>query len=409
MKSGWTHIPGNPPPALTRKTFRLELARGPFQGLLEAGWITFGLTIATRVFEAPDFGKALIAAAFAIGHLITPIGLYLMSYSKLRVSSLCALLLLGVTGFLLLAGFSSVFWAFAAGMIFSQILNAQQSTLLIRIHAENYPNKRRGSLLSIVFSVASLAGAIAAVGGGALLDFRMDLYPVIIFVMAGAALAAVLLTYKIPSQPLGEDAHDSPWKNISLAWTDKLFGKLLFAWMLMGLGNLIIIPLRIEYLANPAYGIDATALQIATLTFIIPAVVRILSTSLWGYLFDRTNFIVLRTALNTCFLISVLLFFFTDNMIIMGLGAVFMGLGMGGGHIAWNLWVTKLAPPEKVSAYMSVHTALTGVRGLAAPFLGFALIAWIGPWGVGIFSATLIFLSMVLFLGNISDDRVQKL
>ncbi|MEZ5302399.1 MAG: hypothetical protein R3F11_17460 [Verrucomicrobiales bacterium] len=60
---------------------------------------------------------------------------------------------------------------------------------------------------------------------------------------------------------------------------------------------------------------------------------------------------------------------------------------MGGGNIAWSLWVTKLAPADRVAEYMSVHTFTTGLRGMAAPFLGFWLAAQIGVQGVERLSA----------------------
>jgi hypothetical protein len=45
-----------------------------------------------------------------------------------------------------------------------------------------------------------------------------------------------------------------------------------------------------------------------------------------------------------------------------------------GGNVTWALWVTKLAPKHAVAEYMSVHTFLTGLRGLFAPFLAFAML-----------------------------------
>ncbi|NDF01570.1 MAG: hypothetical protein EB034_25395, partial [Verrucomicrobia bacterium] len=50
----------------------------------------------------------------------------------------------------------------------------------------------------------------------------------------------------------------------------------------------------------------------------------------------------------------------------MALGAVIFGVSNAGGDVAWSLWVTKFAPPERVADYMSVHTFFTGVRGVAA-------------------------------------------
>lgn len=37
--------------------------------------------------------------------------------------------------------------------------------------------------------------------------------------------------------------------------------------------------------------------------------------------------------------------------------------------------MTKFAPPERVADYMSVHTFLTGVRGVLAPVVAFQLTA----------------------------------
>ena len=50
------------------------------------------------------------------------------------------------------------------------------------------------------------------------------------------------------------------------------------------------------------------------------------------------------------------------------------GMANAGGNVTWALWVTKLADKHAVAEYMSVHTFLTGVRGLIAPSLAFAMI-----------------------------------
>ena len=50
-----------------------------------------------------------------------------------------------------------------------------------------------------------------------------------------------------------------------------------------------------------------------------------------------------------------------------------MGWGMGGGNVAWAMWVTKYAPKDRTADYMSVHTFLTGTRGLIGPVIAFYL------------------------------------
>ncbi|MGH8019948.1 MAG: hypothetical protein ACREIA_17050 [Opitutaceae bacterium] len=102
------------------------------------------------------------------------------------------------------------------------------------------------------------------------------------------------------------------------------------------------------------------------------------------------------TVLNGFFLVAILTFFSTKNIWVIGLAGGLIGMAMAGSNIAWNLWVTKFAPPDRVSEYMSVHTFLTGVRGVIAPFAGFWLIVRCGPMTTACICAGLIALSMIL-------------
>ncbi len=167
--------------------------------------------------------------------------------------------------------------------------------------------------------------------------------------------------------------------------------------MLLGLGNLIALPVRVDYLANPEFGINADNTTIAVLMMVIPAVARIISTKMWGYFFDRLHFVTTRNLLNALFLFSIGLFFFSSNLIVLGIAMAFQGLAMGGGKIFWSLWVTKIAPDEKVSSYMSIHMALTGLRGTLAPFLGYWILSQSSPGAVAVIGMALVTVSIVLF------------
>ena len=54
--------------------------------------------------------------------------------------------------------------------------------------------------------------------------------------------------------------------------------------------------------------------------------------------------------------------------------AIDFATAMAGVSLAWNLSSLHFAGEEDPSAYQTVHTVLVGVRGLGAPFLGFAVI-----------------------------------
>ena len=62
---------------LASATYKKDLLRAPFAGILEAGWATFALVIAIRYFDASETYKAFIAGAAPVGFLITPLTLYL--------------------------------------------------------------------------------------------------------------------------------------------------------------------------------------------------------------------------------------------------------------------------------------------------------------------------------------------
>ena len=50
----------------------------------------------------------------------------------------------------------------------------------------------------------------------------------------------------------------------------------------MGIGNLITIPLRVEYLANPVHGLNLSNTMILIITMVVPLICRVLSTPLLG-------------------------------------------------------------------------------------------------------------------------------
>jgi MFS family permease len=123
------------------------------------------------------------------------------------------------------------------------------------------------------------------------------------------------------------------------------------------------------------------ALSVALLTSIVPNIARLAFTRIWGRLFDRMNFFTLRILLNTGFMLGILSFFTGAGSAGLYIGAVLFGISNAGADLAWSLWVTKVAPPELTAEYMTVHTFLTGIRGIIAPFAAFYMAA---AFGIGV-------------------------
>ena len=364
---------------------------------MEAGWSTFALLIAIRHYGAPESYKAFIAAAWPIGFLLTPLTLHCVAKRQFRPSlasasmfALAALLMLGAT----VVQSLTVFTAF---IIASQMATVQQGPLMIQIYAENYPASERGKRMTTPFILTASSMILFSLMGGWLLDRSINSYHLLFVIMVVSAAVCAWATNRMPSTTLSAKHVGNPWQNFSLIWKDKLFGYLLGSWMLLGLGNLITMPIRVEYLANPKFGINADNTSIAFLLVVVPAAARILSTKLWGNLFDQLHFITIRNLLNILFLLGIAGFFFTTNIYLLTFAMILVGLATGGGKIIWSLWVTRIASHEKVSSYMSIHMALTGFRGTLAPFIGYWILSHSAHQGVAYVGMVLIAISIALF------------
>jgi hypothetical protein len=389
-------------------TYRFDLLRAPFYGILEAGWTTFALLIAIRYFEASESIKAFIVGAGPMGFLLTPLTLYYAAQLKARPTSACAFVFVVAAALLVGATLVQSLLLFAAFIITSQMAMVQQGTLMLQVYAENYAPHERGRRVTTPLMIAAFTSIAFSLIGGRLLDADLSYYKIIFSIMILAALASAWTLSKIPSQPLSTEHVGNPWQSFSLIWKDRFFGYLLGSWMLLGLGNLIAMPIRVEYLANPQYGINADNTTIAFLLLVVPSIARILSMKMWGHFFDKMHFVSMRNLLNVFFLISLPLFFFSRNIIALTLAMTCVGIAMGGGKIFWGLWVTKIAPPQKASSYMSIHMALTGFRGTLAPFIGYWILSRSEPAHVATVGTGLIAISIVLFELVRRHPRIAK-
>lgn len=380
------------------RMFRFDLWRGSMQGILEGCWQTFAILILIRYFEAGDWVKGQVAAAYGYGLILTPFVVSWLGRRHGETTHYLSRLWFGASGLLFAAAFFSSLGVFFCAMVGSQMLMAQGVPLFTALYHQNYSKAERGKRLSRAVIFVSATLILFGFAGGYLLDRSIGAYPFLYGVGGVAALLGALAIRRMPSVPVASLNRGLLLDNLRLAAKDRIFRQLLIGWMLMGMGNLMLIPLRIELLANPAYGINATNTQIAFLmTFLIPCF-RLASTTAWGYVFDRFNLISVRIAINLVFFVSISLFFYSGSLLVMAVGCALFGIALGGGSVMWALWVTKVAPPGKVTLYMSVHGFFTGTRASIAPFVGYALLTLLSPSAVATWAMVLIATSTVVFI-----------
>jgi MFS family permease len=394
-----------------RTTYFWDRFRGAGQGLIETCWRVFALLVAIRVFDADESLKQFIPAGLGLGFLLSPIGLSIANSLRLRISTIIAFLWCGVA--LGLAGMilSPSILPFVICVAFAQVSASQVMPMMTHLYSENYPPEKRGSWLSTTFLIASFIGIGFGYLGGKLLDWDVSLYPLVFGTGIFGSLLAAWSSLKIPSEQAHTLQSRNPLTSMRIAGRDRLFVLMLVAWMLMGIGNLMSLPLRVEYIANPRYGINASNAQVSALLVSTVLTFRLLSTKVWGFLFDRVNVVGIRVTLNLFFMGSLVFFFFTTNLWVMAIGCALLGMAFGGGGILWSLYVTKIAPPEQVAAYMSVHSFLTGVRMVLAPIIGYAVMEFTHPTFTAWIALLLIGLSTLIFipLKSLLDQKAVHL
>lgn len=370
--------------------------RGALAGVVETGYGGFALIIAIGFFQAPDTVKGIVAAAGPLGLMFNPLSLSVFSRMKASASHLAATLSV-VSGVLMMtASVSTSLLGFLIPCCLAFAVAAQMIPLLVQIWAVNYPSNKRGAYLSISMMLSVAAAFGFSVFGGWILDEDITSYRWILGVIALAYVLSGFAIFRIPSTPVRRGAAENPLRNLGYAIEDKKFGVMLISWMFLGFGNLMVLPLRVEYLLQPQYGIEASKLMVMMVTIAIPAVFRFLTSRVWGYLFDHIEFMVLRMVLNGMIMLSIILFLTTTNIGVIFTSAAVLGTAMAGANISWSLWVTKFANPDKAPAYMSVHTFTTGFRGILAPFLGFYLISAVGALGTAFIGSSLVLVSILI-------------
>lgn len=389
----------------TESTYRHELWRASSAGILETAGSTFLLLIAVQWYQAGGVEKALVAGGGSLGLLLSPLVVSGVTASGWPPSAAAArLLALGAAAFLVTAAVPHRL-VFIAGSVVGMAAAAAIIPLLTQMYQENYPESERGRRFSRTVMVRIAAAALFSKLAGEALNHQLQHFPVLLLIFGLALAFASFCLSRCPTRPIARDGGAHPLRAWRFVREDALFRRTLVCWMLMGFANLMMLPLRVEYLASPQYHHARSVGMIALLTGVIPNLVRLVLSPVWGHLFDRMNFFALRVTLNLGFAIGILTFFLSDTLTGLVMGAVVFGISNAGGDVAWSLWVTKFAPPPRVADYMSVHTFLTGVRGVLAPLCAFSLVAHLAPWKLAVFSAALIVAASLLLLPEVKWGR----
>lgn len=393
----------------TKKTLKWDLIRAIPQGVLESIVTTFGVLVMVRVFEGDQLSKAAVVASWPLGLLLSLFVVQAVRRIGIEVGKAMACLnMVAAVGFALIAFFPQTLVLYVIGNALGAVGMASCLPLMSQVYRMNYPDKTRGKLFAYGgFARKIFAIATALIGGWFL---RQDLenfrYLFIAFMVSCIATAGISLKFG----PL----HLDRTKTVNLfhafrhVKTDKEFRHLLISWMVLGIGNLLGMALFVEYISNRSYGYDLDEFTIGMITTFVPEASFFAVVMVWGRLFDRWNFYLLRATINLFFAAGIFVYFSGHGMINLIVGISLWGMAKAGGNVCWSLWVTKFSKPEHVAEYMSVHTFLTGWRGIASPFIAFPLALIIGPTWIGVIGGSMILIATLMIAPNIRFQTRQR-
>ena len=243
-------------------TYHYDLWRSAAWGIVETAHITFFLIIAVRWFQAGPTEKSLLSSGPMVGFLFSPIVVYLVEQFRIKTAQAGSILaLLSACCFLIATIFPNI-WLFTLCGTLAPALITAGVPLLTQIYQNNYPKKLRGQLFSQASAIRLAVSLVFATIAGYALTGRIQYFQVLLFIFTICTFYIAWCLSKFPSEQIKNQKHPQLFSGFSFLKSDTVFRNTIICWSLMGFGNLMMTPLRVEYLANHKYGLNLTELQI---------------------------------------------------------------------------------------------------------------------------------------------------
>ena len=347
---------------LLRRNFCFDAVGALGTGLFNALVVNFLAVIARREGADPVLLAALAAAPFAANTLAIFSGFWVPS-ERNRVRS-ASLLLMGGRGLFLIGVVASGPLALVL-MAFGLFLTlAIAAPLQVDVWRGAYPQRLRARVLGYLRVVQTLAGAIGAPLGGMLIE-RLGPGPML-GLGAGLGMAGATGYSWVRPQPIAASQRFTPADSLRLLKAQPRYRGLILAWVAWGLGALMAPPLFAIVLVDrfQASYSDVGFLQL------VGALSGLIAYFVLGQHLDRRGAFgatwigMLMVALvPIAYLVAPALIWLVAAYVLLSVGNSAIDLG-------WQLALISRVKDEHRLRYQAAHTSLTGLRGVAAPFLG---------------------------------------
>jgi MFS family permease len=358
------------------RTCLFDSLRLCFQGALDSVFLSVALLIALRFFHAPLACRGLLSCLAWVGALTTPFLVRLFASTGLRAARLAALVFALTAIFLACAALARSLTFYVLNIAIASVFFRSEGAFLSRIYGDNYSPDRRGSLMAPGLILTALMAIVFCRYSGSVLDRSLENSRIVLLAAAGCALLCAFALLPIPSTPLWKGKKGPRESYFALFVRNPLFTKMSLYFTLVGFAYQMLIPMRVEHLADCRRGWNWDNSSLMLLAWVIPSIARVLCTQPIALLFDRLSIIATRLTVNALFLAGILLFFESQSFPFLAAGSALLGAAMAGSYVMHNLWLTKVVPLEDLPAYTALYLLLTGIRSVLAPAVSYGLLAF---------------------------------
>jgi hypothetical protein len=358
----------NQTPERVRWNLRVDITTA-IVGAAMFGFVVPFMPIVVRRMGGNDFEVSFVIAAMFFGHLLAPIGIYVLSRAPL-VSASALPPTVGRAIFALGALTATTPLSLALpylGYCIVSVANIGAYTMLMQ---RIYPDDVRATAMGRVRIAANAAVLVASFAGGAVLQVSAD--PARVLSAAGfVSVAGALIFLGIRhDEPITRPRLSSPLRLLPMAWADRTFRRFLVASTVFGFANLVAGTLYPLLLVD-RFDVPNAFVGLYTAT---SAAATMAGYWFWGRRIDRGSSIRLALS-NTALLLAVpAIYLVAPSAWFLLPAAAIGGFNLAGGELTFVTNVLQIAPRDRVPHYMAAQSFALGVRGAIAPFVASGLL-----------------------------------
>ncbi|MBQ48983.1 MAG: hypothetical protein CMP10_16475 [Zetaproteobacteria bacterium] len=396
--------------SVNSKVLSVDIAHQAVAGILMTLVTPIAIVVAKQTLGAGDMEAAFLQSALMVGLVLSlfyanwtqklPL---VSSYVWPRVLGVLLLFIFFLVGLL---GYQTSSWAFTFQVTLASILLSLSMPQLSVIYGQIYDQQMRGKAVATTRWFNQLAAALTAWWVGDYLKNHPEYFAWIYLVAAFLGFLVLIPMGRLDVHSRQKSFHIGLLTGFRLVLRDRNFSLFLLFQFMLGVANLCGLFAFYLYINNDEYlGLDLRTA--AWLMGGIPPIAMLISVRFWGGLFDRIGIVRYRAVTNVVMAVGFMIFVIGGSSLVgLVLGSFCWGLGRAGGQLAWTIGILAFGQGSRAPVYLRVHTFLTGVRGIFAPFFGtWVLAIGVGPQIVFSWSAFFIFLSAVLTVKYVSVPK----